>query len=85
MKRNEDGSNVLDGSLTHAEALTPFDAHEQATRGTHVPTAVDSADLPAGEQYPKAVDHVEVDGHLEPVVAKDAKHEKELAAERKEG
>lgn len=84
MKRNKDGSNILDGTATHADSLTPFNAHEQATRGTHVPTAIDGPDLSAGEQYPKAVDHVEIDGHLEPVIANDAKHEKQLAADKKE-
>ena len=39
----------------------PFDAHEQATRGTHVPTTEDSPDkvVAAADEYPKAVDHVD--------------------------
>ena len=69
----------------------PFDAHEQATRGEHVPTTADSPDKTDVQQYPKAVDHVEKpdapEGHLEPIVAKDAAHEAELkkaAAEEKD-
>ena len=59
---------------------TPFDAHEQATRGTHVPTTADSPDVPAGQEYPKAVDHV--DG--EPVIATSEEHEEQLAAAKQD-
>jgi hypothetical protein len=40
---------------------TPFDAHEQATRGIHVPTEIDSPDpdLSKIAEFPKAVDHVD--------------------------
>ena len=68
----------LDG--TEAVKPTPFDAHEQATRGTHVPTNADQAEPHAGngEEYPKAVDHVEGSepGHKEPVIVKSAEEEK---------
>lgn len=47
----------LDGS-TPVKAV-PFDAHEQATRGEHVPTGPDSPDKKDVEEYPKAVDHVD--------------------------
>ena len=58
---------------------TPFDAHERATRGTYVPTAADSPDPdPATlQEYPKVV-ALKEDG--EPVIARDAQHEAELAA-----
>ena len=86
MKYHKDGSNVLDGSQSHKDLVTPFDAHEQATRGVHVPTREDSPDVKDVQEYPKAVDHREVEPvpggpkHLEPVIAKDADHEKELKA-----
>ena len=58
----------------------PFDAHEQATRGVHVPTTKDSPDPDPSTvvEFPKAVDHV-VDPndptHLEPVVVNSAEEE----------
>jgi hypothetical protein len=61
---------------------TPFDAHEQKTRGTHVPTKANSKEPHAGlgQQYPKAIDHVQKPGapagHLEPVIANNAEEEK---------
>lgn len=59
---------------------TPFDAHEQATRGVHVPTELDSPDKdPATvQEFPKAVDHVDHPSGvgLQPVVVKDAAAEK---------
>jgi hypothetical protein len=67
-------------------AAVPFDAHEQATRGEHVPTEVDSPDKDPRtvQEFPKAIDHVQKagapEGHLEPVVAIDAEHEEELKA-----
>lgn len=67
-----------------------FDTHEQATRGTHVPTTADSPDKDPKtvDEYPKAIDHVQKDdapeGHLEPVVANDADHEEELKAAKEE-
>lgn len=58
----------------------PFDAHEQATRGTHVPTGVDSPDKDPKtvEEFPKAVDHVDHPSGVgqEPVVVANAKEEK---------
>lgn len=58
----------------------PFDAHEQATRGEHVPTEAGvHTPLPV-EEYPKAIDHDEKTG--EPIIAKDAAHEKQLLADR---
>ena len=58
---------------------TPFDAHEQATRGTHVPTEIDSPDpdLSKIQEYPKAVDHVDHPSGVgkEPVIALDRDHE----------
>lgn len=62
----------------------PFDAHEQATRGVHVPTTADSPDKDPKTvaEYPKAVDHVEHPSGVgyEPVVATDKDHEAELEA-----
>ena len=62
---------------------TPFDAHEQATRGEHIPTGPDSPDKTDVQEYPKAVDHVDhpdpvavAAGHQEPVVVKSAEEEK---------
>lgn len=59
---------------------TPFDAHEQATRGVHVPTELDSPDKdPATvQEFPKAVDHVDHPSGvgLQPIVVKDAAAEK---------
>lgn len=59
---------------------TPFDAHEQATRGTHVPTDLDSPDKDPDTvaEFPKAVDHVDhpyTPGHKEPVVVNSAEEE----------
>lgn len=58
---------------------TPFDAHEQATRGTHVPSELDSPDKdPATiDEYPKAVDHVDHPSGvgLQPVVVNSAEEE----------
>lgn len=73
----------LDG--TDVIKPTPFDAHEQATRGTHVPTEIDGPDVDpkSVQQYPKAVDHVDhpdpvaaAAGHKEPVVVNSAEEEK---------
>ena len=65
---------------------TPFDAHEQATRGEHLPTQADQAEPHAGEgkQYPKAVDHVQGSepGQLEPVIVKSAEEEKAYLASK---
>lgn len=60
---------VLDGSASHKDLLTPYDAHEQAAR---------SSDGYEHQEFPKAIAHTE-DGA--PVIAKDAKHEAELIAE----
>lgn len=82
---------VLDGTATVKDLVTSFDAHEQAARGVHIPTAADSPDVHSDDiqEYPKAVDHVEVDGHLEPVVATSAEHEAQLneqiATQKEEG
>lgn len=66
----------------------PFDAHEQATRGTHIPTDVDSPDKDPQsiDEYPKAVDHVDHPSGVgkEPVIALDADHEAELKAAKEE-
>ena len=60
---------------------TPFDAHEQATRGTHVPTDLDSPDKDPKtvEEYPKAVDHVDHPSGvgLQPVVVNSREEERE--------
>lgn len=58
----------------------PYDAHEQVTRGEHVPTGPGAPDKKNVEQYPKAIDHTEAG---EPVIARDAAHEKELKANAK--
>ena len=68
----------------------PFDAHEQATRGTHVPTSPDSPDKDPETiaEFPKAVDHVDKpgapEGHNEPVVVKSAAEEKAFAKAKAE-
>jgi len=63
---NLDGTDVI--------KPTPFDAHEQATRGEHVPTALDSPDKdPATvQEYPKAVAHTDAG---EPVLVNSAEEE----------
>jgi hypothetical protein len=57
---------------------TPFDAHEQATRGEHVPTGPESPDKTDVEEFPKAVDHVDHPSGVgqEPVIVKSAAEEK---------
>lgn len=58
---------------------TPFDAHEQATRGEHVPTGPDSPDKDPKTvvEFPKAVDHVDHPSGvgLQPVVVQSAEEE----------
>lgn len=68
----------LDG--TDKIVATPFDAHEQATRGEYVPSELDSPDPdPATiQEFPKAVDHVDhpyTPGHKEPIVVNSADEE----------
>lgn len=70
-------------NLDGTDAIKPvaFDAHEQATRGVHVATAVDSPDKDPATvaEFPKAVDHVDhpyQDGLKEAVVVKSAEEEK---------
>lgn len=82
MKNYNSHGEPLDG--TGDIKATPFDAHEQATRGEHVPTEIDSPDpdLSKIREFPKAVAHDEVTG--EPVIAKNAKHEAQLKAAAEE-
>jgi hypothetical protein len=58
---------------------TPYDSHDQKVRGTHIPTKAGDA-LPhagQGQQYPKAVDHVDhPDFGKEPVVVNNDAEEK---------
>lgn len=59
---------------------TPFDAHDQAVRGSHAPTSADSPDKDAKTvvEFPKAVDHVDHPyqaGHKEPIVVNSAEEE----------
>jgi hypothetical protein len=66
----------LDGK--EAVKATPFDAHEQATRGTHVPTTADGPEPEVtGDEYPKAVDHVDHPSGvgLQPVLVNSAEEE----------
>jgi hypothetical protein len=69
---------------------TPFDAHEQATRGTHIPTkAGDKEPHPGqGAQYPKVVEHREGSekGQLDAAVIVNSKEEEDayLAKKAKE-
>lgn len=78
----------FDGSATHEDFVTPFDAHEQLVNGEHVPTTVNSPDKTNVVEFPKAVDHIQKEGapkgHMEPVIAKNAEHEKELLEAMKE-
>lgn len=57
----------------------PFDAHEQATRGTHVETTADSPDKDPKTvvEFPKAVDHVDHPSGVgkQPVVVNSAEEE----------
>lgn len=59
----------------------PFDAHEQATRGEHVPTSSDSPDLDPEKvaEFPKAVDHVDHPSGVgkQPVIVNSAEEEQE--------
>jgi hypothetical protein len=71
---------------------TPFDAHEQATRGTHVPTTADGPDPKPGAEFPKAVDHVDhpdpvaaAAGQKEPIVVNDAQEEEEYEDKKAAG
>jgi hypothetical protein len=72
------GGNNLDG--TTPIKATPFDAHEQATRGVHIATSANSPDPdPASiQEFPKAVDHIEGSekGHKEAIVVNSAEEEK---------
>lgn len=74
----------LDGK-TPVQAV-PFDAHEQATRGEHVPTQLDSPDKdPATmQEFPKAVDHVDHPSGvgLQPIVVNSKEEEEDYAAAR---
>ena len=56
----------LDGTETHKDLLTPFDAHEQVTRGTHThgPDGYQPAKHEHRE-FPKAIDH---DENGEPII-----------------
>ena len=59
----------------------PFDAHEQATRGEHIPTTEDSPDKDPETiaEFPKAVDHVDHPSGIgkQPVVVNSADEEAE--------
>jgi hypothetical protein len=59
-------------------APTPYDAHEKATRGEHVPTTKTSPDKTRVQEYPKAVDHVDHPSGVgkKPVVVKSAEEER---------
>jgi hypothetical protein len=67
----------LDGK----EAIKPtaFDAHEQATRGQHVATELDSPDKLNVQEFPKAVDHVAHPSGVgkQPVVVQSAEEEQD--------
>jgi hypothetical protein len=64
----------LDGTETIKP--TPFDAHDTVLR---------AGNESEHKEHPKAIDHVAMpDGHLEPVVARDADHEAELKAKMEE-
>lgn len=58
---------------------TPFDTHEKVVRGTHTHSASEGSQPAEYEhqEYPKAVAHDAETG--EPIIAKDANHEAELA------
>lgn len=72
---------VLDGTADHKQLVTPFDAHEQQTRGEHIPTGLDTPDVHPDdvEEYPKAIAHDEKTG--EPLIATSPEHEKQLKAD----
>src|SRR5262249_47340426 len=80
--KKEKAMPELDVKATHKDFVTPFDAHEQVTRGPHTFSKDEgykaNPDFEASE-FPKAVDHVEGnEGQLEPVIARDEDHESEL-------
>lgn len=82
--KNSFGDIVLDGSAKHTDLITPFDAHERATRNPK-PDA-------KPQEFPKAIEHIQKEdapeGHSEPIIARDAKHEvqlkKDLAAKKED-
>lgn len=73
-------------NLDGTDVIKPvaFDAHEQATRGEHIPTSAGSPDKDPATvaEFPKAIDHVDHPSGVgkEPVVAESADHEAELKA-----
>ena len=68
----------LDGTETHKHLTTPFDAHEQVVRGTHVHEAGEyKAVEHEHRDFPKAVSHNPETG--EPMIALSAEDEAELA------
>jgi len=72
----------LDGSAPIK--AVPFDAHEKATRGEHVPTGPDSPDRDPAlvQEFPKAVDHVDHPSGVgkQPVIANSPEEEAALLA-----
>lgn len=58
----------LDGTETHKDMLTPFDAHEQVTRVYHTHSAEEGYQPAKYEhqEYPKAIDHDDETG--EPII-----------------
>jgi hypothetical protein len=76
----------LDGS--DKIAPVPFDAHEQATRGVHLPTETDSPDKDPRTvvEFPKAVDHVDHPSGVgkQPVVVNSAEEEQAYLDQKEE-
>jgi hypothetical protein len=74
-----DETQNLDGKTP--VKVVPFDAHERATRGEHVPTQLDSPgpDLSNIQEVPKAVDHVDHPSGVgkQPVIVNSAEEEAE--------
>lgn len=77
---NLDGTDVI--------KPVPFDAHEQAVRGTHVETTPESPDKDPATvaEFPKAVDHVDHPSGvgLQPVIANSPEEEADYKAAKAE-
>ncbi len=70
----------LDGTETHKDLLTPFDAHEQMVRATHTHDAAEGYQAAEYEhqEFPKAVAHDPETG--EPIIANNEKEERKLSS-----
>lgn len=65
----------------------PFDAHEQATRGEHIPSGPGSPDKTDVQEFPKAVDHVDHPSGVgkQPVVVNSKEEEQDYLDNQADG